>query len=869
MRISQVILLKAFLLVFLFGISLDKVVAQDFHVEHTIKGCVIDHESGDTIPFAKVCLYSTDSLVKWGEAGVNGCFDLKTGSHGEMNLQVSYFGYRTVRYPVKFNRQKVFDEPIKLKTDDYVLPPIDIGFTRPDDHKEMTGTGSTVNEEKLEVTKPIGTGEALAEIPGILVAGDDGFGNSRLSVGIRGLNPRRSAKTLVLEDGIPIQPNAYVYPNVYYNPPIERIKQIEVIKGSGAIKYGPQTMGGVINYITAYPSDTLAGTTVMTAGMNGYLSAYHQVSGFGNENYQPEIQVLYKKGDGYRRFNNFNQYNLTYKAHHQINKDKKLYFKVNYNDEYANATYSGLTEYAYELDPLFNVKEHDEFTISRLAGDLIFKNTTQDSLVGVTKVYANYFNREWWREDDAFIAASSLATYYNNPDLEIGTGAGDILEVNPYSQIDKVRVGNRTSNFGILRQFYVVGVEQNYDYKHSLFGKKSELSFGAKYHLERFINKTRIGDSPTDRVGALWVEELNTTTNELERVALSGAIAKNYETWATAGFLQEAVWLSSSLKVEGGVRIEHFKQSEVNLLNGGTLKDKVSTVVLPGLGLNLEVSEESNVFAGIHRGYTPPSSGTFAVFSAVQIDESLDDFLPEFSWNYEAGYRTTSKYFYNESSLFYLDISNIKTPARNYLFINPGRAATMGFESAGKLKLHNCKTGWKSYLPDFFYTYTYLHTVIKEGEISIVDINQSSVDNGETKVIDLKGNQLSYAPTHTLFFGVQKEIGKMTTNVTLQYVSSSFSDLENYTQEDLDNYASYFTGRGDAGPIPSYTLLNASFFYRHSNSWEFGINAKNLLDRVYLASRLHSSPSKTSAGQSSGLIVGPRRQVNLSLTHKF
>ena len=38
---------------------------------------------------------------------------------------------------------------------------------------------------------------------------------------------------------------------------------IEVIKGSGAIKYGPQTMGGVINYITAYPSDTLAGKTVI------------------------------------------------------------------------------------------------------------------------------------------------------------------------------------------------------------------------------------------------------------------------------------------------------------------------------------------------------------------------------------------------------------------------------------------------------------------------------------------------------------------------------------------------------------------------------------------------------------------------------
>ena len=47
---------------------------------------------------------------------------------------------------------------------------------------------------------------------------------------------------LILEDGIPIQPALYVYPNMYYNPPSERIDRLEVIKGSGAIEFGPQTM---------------------------------------------------------------------------------------------------------------------------------------------------------------------------------------------------------------------------------------------------------------------------------------------------------------------------------------------------------------------------------------------------------------------------------------------------------------------------------------------------------------------------------------------------------------------------------------------------------------------------------------------------
>ena len=46
----------------------------------------------------------------------------------------------------------------------------------------------------------------LEYIPGVNGYADDGIGNSRLSVGIRGLNPRRSSRVLILEDGIPIQP---------------------------------------------------------------------------------------------------------------------------------------------------------------------------------------------------------------------------------------------------------------------------------------------------------------------------------------------------------------------------------------------------------------------------------------------------------------------------------------------------------------------------------------------------------------------------------------------------------------------------------------------------------------------------------------
>ena len=69
---------------------------------------------------------------------------------------------------------------------------------------------------------------------------------------------------------------------MYYNPPSDRIDRLEVIKGSAAIKYGPQTMGGVINYFTKRPRNDFGGRFKVKAGENGFASFFSEVGGFGN-----------------------------------------------------------------------------------------------------------------------------------------------------------------------------------------------------------------------------------------------------------------------------------------------------------------------------------------------------------------------------------------------------------------------------------------------------------------------------------------------------------------------------------------------------------------------------------------------------------
>ncbi len=79
---------------------------------------------------------------------------------------------------------------IALSSQTFELAPIEIIGQSFREHKKLTGTMSKLEPETVDLINPVGTQELLEFLPGINGYADDGFGNSRLSIGIRGLNPR-------------------------------------------------------------------------------------------------------------------------------------------------------------------------------------------------------------------------------------------------------------------------------------------------------------------------------------------------------------------------------------------------------------------------------------------------------------------------------------------------------------------------------------------------------------------------------------------------------------------------------------------------------------------------------------------------------
>ena len=791
----------------------------------SVAGRVVDSASGDPVVGAAVYITLPSGQVG-ALTGRDGAFRIAAVPTGERTVHVRLIGYREHQEAVTLRAGETATLEIRLAAGDITMRPVEVIGSSPEVYSRLTGTATRVDARRLDAIAPIGTQEVVQYIPGINSASDDGIGNSRISVGIRGLNPRRSSRVLILEDGVPIAPAVYLYPNMYYNPPAERIEAVEVIKGSAAVRYGPQTMGGVINYITRRPRSSFGAMAQVTGGTNGYVSALAEVGGWGSDVIHPELQLLFKRGDGYRQNNDFEQYNGTLKINVVPDEDRILYVKANVNHERSSATYTGLTEYSFATDPTFNPKEHDEFTVLRSSLDLLYSHRLGEGLMSTTKLYGNYFDREWWRENDIFVRPESLA-------------GGERNAVPYYEPGSLVRVGNGRNNFGNLRSFYVVGAEQSYELDHELFGSSSRLEVGGRLHWDRFIDNRVVGMAPDAREGIYYtVDPLDST-----KVTVLG-LANNYETTALAFFASNRFGFGP-LTITPGIRVEVFEQQLIDRLQGSTYQDKTSSVVLPGIGANFELGDV-NLFAGVHRGYTPPSSGTLAIvnFGADVANGGLD-LESEKSWNLELGARMALDWAHVELAGFRMTIEDLVAAGIGATFKNLGRVRTQGIELGGRIegsRLHSA-------LPDLDIAYTLLDTEVLEGSV------RSAVIAGNVPV-DIAGRELPYAPHHTLALGLSRTLDfGLSAHVDVQYVSSAYTDFENIE-------VTY--NRGDTGPVPAYSLVNASLSYEVTPGLTLSVAGKNILDRIYIGSRLHSHPGMPEANQSSGIIPGARRQINVT-----
>ena len=160
--------------------------------------------------------------------------------------------------------------------------------------------------------------QVVAKVPGVHIWESDGSG-IQIGIAARGLSPNRSWEFNVRQNGYDIAADPYGYPEAYYNPQLQAVQRIEIIRGHGALQYGPQ-FGGLVNYIIKNGSEIEApfeAETQQTVGSYGLFNSYNAVGGKkGKIHYYSFFD--HRNADGYRKnsryFTNAGFGTITYQA---------------------------------------------------------------------------------------------------------------------------------------------------------------------------------------------------------------------------------------------------------------------------------------------------------------------------------------------------------------------------------------------------------------------------------------------------------------------------------------------------------------------------------------------------------------------------
>lgn len=676
-------------------------------------------------------------------------------------------------------------------TTSYELPQVDVIGRKPGLLDRVPGSANIITPANLRRLAPVSGNEILRTITGLHAVDEEGVG-LRLNLGVRGLNPDRSRNLLMLEDGVPIALAPYGEPEMYYTPSIDRMARLEVLKGSGSILFGPQTIGGVINYITADPPAEPSGSLNARIGNDGFFTTllrYGTTSG----NVGAQVNLLRRQADNLVT-TRFRISDLSTKLKFILGEQSVLGVKLSAYDENSNSTYVGLTQTMYDNGDYFtNVAPDDELNIRRYSANATYDYVFAPGISLRTTVFGYTTTRNWRRQEFGRTSTTTNRTGVVHGDTTVPGGA--------------LYMRNQTGNRN--RQFEVAGIEPRFSMTHQLAGVRNELDLGFRFLYERAFEQLVLGTTYNSSSGNMRDDEIRTG-------------------YARSAFVQNRTYITDRLVVSPGIRLESFSYDrnimraqfngvvrDTNLVAGSNLLQ-----FIPGLGISYQLSEGSSVFAGVHRGFAPPrvKDAITSAGEALNLDAEL-------SWNYELGTRLSPvDGIAVEVTGFFLDFSNQIIPVSQSSggtgtgLVNGGRSRHIGAEAGFTIDLGQMLESEYSVILNT--NATYVRATFSADRFLTQSGNR----------INVKGNSLPYAPQWFVSSSVAflAPFGG-SVQATANFIDKQFSDEFNTVQA---------TTNGLTGLIPAHVVFDLSARYGiEPLNAAFSLSIKNLFDKRYIASR--------------------------------
>lgn len=639
-------------------------------------------------------------------------------------------------------------EPVKLGSSEII--------GSKDNAAELPGSGTVLTQEDLDQFKYTDINRVLAEVPGVYLRSEEGYG-LRPNIGIRGAAGERSQRITLMEDGILIAPAPYAAPSAYYFPTMGRIAGVEVLKGPAAIANGPYTIGGAINLLsTPIPLESLAGRFTQELGSDNLYRTHANVGGSGL-NYGWLVEGHTYAADGFAEIDRasdqtgFDKDDLMVKL--RLNSDPgaevyhQLDLKLQYAQEDSDQTYVGLTDRDFKRD---SERRYGLSNLDNMRNN--FKGTTLGYLLETggfrvsTQAYYHEFQRNWYKVDK--VGGLSLGNFFDCANFGGNCGVTVGSQGNAQAILDGSAAG-RVDIKGNFRKYQSKGIQTKVDKDLQLGSVAHGLVLGARYHEDQEFR-----DQYSDRFQQDADGNLGFVSRSYEGKRLPRAKALSY-------YVTDAIQLGD-LTLTPGMRVEDYT---IGRSNDGK-QDQHDRETLFGLGALYKLNQQWNLLAGVHEGFSPTST------VGADVEEAL---------NYELGARYNDGRLSAEVVGFYSDYNNLlgTCTASTGANCNPGDQF-----NGGEVEVYGVESrfGYDLVRGNGFTIPVGLTYTWTESEF------QNSLDNEFFGAVE-KGDALPSLPEHqaVLSVGYRNERG-LSSNLRTSWYDGTCSQASCNTFEKIDSY---------------------------------------------------------------------------------
>ncbi len=647
--------------------------------------------------------------------------------------------------------------------------------------------------------------QIMAKVPGVHVWESDPSG-IQVGISTRGLSPNRSWEFNVRQNGYDIAADPFGYPEAYYTPPMQAVQRIEVVRGQGALQYGPQ-FGGLINYITKNGTDftkPLEAEYAQSFGSNGLIGAFSAIGGKkGKFSYYGFYD--HRSGDGWR--SNSRYYTNAAHATVTYSCNNKLSFTAEFSRSHMRSQQpGGLTDFQFSNDARQSVRSRNwmdvTWNVPAIIANVEFNKNTRWN----TKLFAVLAQRN----SVGFLKSLNINDSINPSTLQYNERNVTIDRYNNY------------------------GMESRLISDYSIGKMKNTFSAGIRW-FNGFTDRQADGrgTTGTDYI----IDVLSAFPRDVDFTSQNGA-----------AFTESIFRINDKFLVIPGIRYEWirgtasgrngFKQNgEDSLIQNIS---RYRSFLLGGIGIEFHVSKQTEIYGGFSQSYRPIQ---FANLQAAPTTDQIDDNLKDSKgYTIELGYRgKIDNILRFDVSLYHLQYNNrigvLNLPGSKRLVTNVGSSISRGIESFAEFNFLKALTKRKNLDASLFVSYSY----------------NDARYSGDFKDASVKGKKVENAPAHIFRGGATISYKKVSLTSQLSYVGESFSDANNTLLPSVN---------GQNGLIPAYKVLDMTIQLKLKNNFELKSGINNLLDSKYFTRRSSGYPGP-------GLLPADGRTFFISAEIKF